>query len=238
MAELGKLNLKSDKLGAPIDVADLPQQMGSFNLPLPPGPYVFKTPPHGALKQCFDVIEKTKELDLVDVQRLSFTFKDDAALEVAQAPGENGKELIGRKLRQRITNIKRKRGKKDDPNAKDASDADYLLMSLGEAKLPARGDNAGYGQALLKYPAKLFGADVEYGYQCRDDAPIRVETDGGQTVKMDGTDGNKVQKGCGQRFYQNDVDKVEGKIPTRIQCTCGAILYAQENLGRFRKVSA
>jgi hypothetical protein len=248
MAELGKLNLQQDVIGSAQSVADLPQQMGSYLGPLPVGPYVFALPPLSALKGCFDVIENPKELDQPVKQRLAYVFKEDAALTVVQAPRSLGedrvKEFVGRQLRQRITNVARRRGKRDDPNAKSASDADYLLGALGETTLPARGDNAAYGKALLKYPSKHFGADIEYGWQCRDDKPIKVESEpdaagNTQLITLDGTEGQAEQKGCGKRFYQNDVPKdADGSIPNRILCTCGATLFANENLVRFRKVTA
>jgi hypothetical protein len=45
--------------------------------------------------------------------------------------------------------------------------------------------------------------------------------------------------GCGARYYEKDIPneaKEDGVFPNRIDCECGAVLYANENLSRFRKV--
>ena len=82
-----------------------------------------------------------------------------------------------------------------------------------------------------------FGADVELNWSCNPKRNIRVEVDGGQLVEADGTNGIAEQKGCGARYYQRDVEQVDGKFPAKVNCNCGAVLFANENLTRFRKVS-
>ena len=90
------------------------------------------------------------------------------------------------------------------------------------------------------YAPKGFGKYLSMGSKqlsIRGRPNIRVEVEGGQLVEADGTKGVAEQKGCGARYYQRDVDQVEGKFPSRVNCNCGAALFANENLVRYRKVS-
>ena len=225
MASLNDLKLTKEVIEH--DVADLdalPAQMGMRTPTLQPGPYVFQLPALAALRECFDAIKRDGEPD-----RLALVFRDEAALVIAQAPD---KELVGKPFNNRISNVARKRGKGDVK----VSDFDYLLQCLGEKKMP--NTNIAYGEAIQRYAGKTFGADIELSYYCNNKNPIRVEDTSGQMVTLDGQEGRQLQKGCGSRFYQKDVDRdaETGKFPIKIGCDCGAVLYANENLTRFRKV--
>lgn len=227
MASLNDLKLTKEVIEH--DVADLdalPAQMGMRTPTLQPGPYVFALPALAALREAFDVVKREGEPD-----RLAVVFRDEAALIIAQAPD---KELVGKPFNNRLSNVARKRGKGEVK----VSDLDYLLQALGEKKMP--NTNPAYGEAILRYAGRTFGADVELSYYCNNKNPIRTEDASGQTVTLDGQEGRGLQKGCGSRFYQKDVSKDEetGKFPIKIGCDCGAILYANENLVRFRKVTA
>ncbi len=227
MASLNDLKLTKEVIEH--DVADLdalPTQMGMRTPTLQPGPYVFALPALTALRDAFDVVKREGEAD-----RLAVVFRDEAALTIAQAPD---KELVGKPFNNRLSNVARARGK----NGPKVSDFDYLLQALGEKKMPVT--NVAYGEAILRYAGRTFGADIELSYFCNSKNPIRAEDASGQVVALDGQEGRALQKGCGSRYYQKDVEKDQetGKFPIKIGCDCGAVLYANENLVRFRKVSA
>lgn len=240
MPSLANLGLKKETIAKDlVDTADLPEQMGSRPRMLQPGPYVFRLPLLAALRECWDTIAPAVGTRVVAI------FQDDAALTIVQAPD---KDLNGTTHGNRVTNAERARGKADDPKTKKVADMDYLLAALGEKTLPKT--NEGYILALQKHPGKTFGADVELGWYCNKDKPIRVpenEDGTGQLIKLDGSgEGDEkqaLQNGCGSRFYQRDQAVIEakdadGNFPNRITCTCGAVLYANENLVRFRATQA
>lgn len=226
MASLNDLKLGAEPIEHDVAELDqLPAQMGMRTPTLQPGPYVFELPALPALREAFDVVKRDGEPD-----RLAVVFRDEAALVIAQAPD---KELVGKPFNNRLSNVSRKRGKGDIK----VSDFDYLLQALGEKAMPKT--NKAYGETLLRYAGRRFGADVELSYYCNSKNPIRAEDASGQTVALDGQEGRKLQKGCGSRFYQKDVarDEDTGKFPVKIACDCGAVLYANENLVRFRKTA-
>lgn len=227
MASLTELagKLSADPLEQDVaDLTQLPEQMGMRTPTLQPGPYIFQLPALPALRECFDVSE--------DGKTLMAKFREDAALTIVQAPDAS---LNGKPHGNMITSRARARGRGD--NAPKVSDLDYLLSALGDTKRPATLE--GYGKALLPHAGKRFGADVELSYYCNDKKPVRVVDDQGSTISLDGKDGRTLQNGCGARFYQKDVEKGEdGKWPNKLACDCNAVLYAQENLVRFRKVTA
>lgn len=226
MAKLSELNLKKDVIKHDVAaLTELPQQMGMRPPMLQPGSYIFQLPATNQLREAFDVDGDGN---------LVYLFRDEQALTVVQAPPEN-EGNVGRPFGTRISTKARKRGKADDPNAKSVADADYLLAGLGETAMPKT--QVQYGEVLVKHGGARFGADVELNWSCNPNRNIRVEVEGGQLVEADGTKGVAEQKGCGARYYQRDVDQVEGKFPSRVNCNCGAALFANENLVRFRKVS-
>lgn len=218
--------LSTEKLDHDIaDLTQLPEQMGMRTPTLQPGPYIFELPALAALREAFDVVD--------DGKILVVKFRDDAALKIVQAPDAS---LNGKPHGNSITSRARARGRGD--NAPKVSDLDYLLSSLGDTKRPTT--LKGYGDQVLLHAGKRFGADIELSYYCNDKRPVRLPTDDGTgTITMDGQEGRGLQNGCGARFYQKDVEKQEdGKYPTKLGCNCGAVLYANENLTRFRKVTA
>lgn len=227
MASLNDLKLAKEVIEHDVAELDqLPAQMGMRTPTLQPGSYVFQLPVLTALRDAFDKVERDGE-----PERLAVVFRDDAALVIAQAAD---KDLVGKPFNTRISNVARKRGKGDIK----VSDYDYLLQVLGEKSMPKT--NQAYGEMLLRHAGKTFGADIELSYYCNSKNPIRAEDESGQTVPLDGQEGRKLQKGCGSRYYQKDVPRDEdtGKYPVKIGCDCGAVLYANENLVRFRKTTA
>lgn len=230
MAKLADLKLKKDVIDNDIDPNTIPEQMGSRPPMLQPGPYVFRLPSLAALQDCWS--DKPIETTIKDkaVQRIAANFRDGAELTVVQAPN---KDLIGQQFRTRVTNVERARGKATDPNRKYASEFDYLLIALGEKTLPKT--NQGYAEALMRHPNQTFAADVEISFFCNANKPIRVEDESGQLQTLNGEEGRELQNGCGTRYYQKDVQKNdEGLYDNRITCNCGATLYANEDLQRWR----
>lgn len=212
---LNALGLKNEKLeGASFD--EIPENLGqAFVDPVQPGTYRFRLPANmGAI---FQAIESTNY-----GTRINAIFEDDSELVIVQSPGgaHNGEGY-----RWRVSNVPRERGKEKVLT----SDMDLLLRALGETKKPAT--NLAYGQALMKYAGKEFQATQEFSWRCRDDKEIYALDDSGTPQKVEG------KFGCGARYYQKDVQKVDGQYPTRIQCSnpeCGASIRAFGNLGAFK----
>ena len=117
---------------------------------------------------------------------------------------------------------------------------DYLLRdAFGITAKPPT--NAAYAQTLMKQAKREFTADIEWSWYCNEKKDIRTDNGQGGTMVVEG------QPGCGQRYYQKDVEKVPSNpedpnspkvFPVRITCGspgCGANVRAFANLVRFRK---
>jgi hypothetical protein len=232
MASLQELGLSNDKIEGVDNFDDLAEQR-AFAPPPDPGTYRFQLPAAGPLAQAFGTVQSEKG------QRIQVDLGGDAPLVIVQSPG---KTHDGEPFSTRISNIERKR---DRQGLVVASDMDYLLKALGETTRAKT--NAAYGQALLKHAGQTFTADVEWSWNCNPRRAARFEgvnedgTPSGayETVDdpssaLEGDDAGK-RAGCGTRYYQNDVPKVDGKAPLRITCQCGASVRAFANLTRFRK---
>jgi hypothetical protein len=227
VAKLNDLQLGTEKIGD-VDFDAMPEQMGSFREDPQPGTYRFKL--SAKLDDIWDTIDaKTKGT------RINAIFDDTHPLVIVQSPGG---ALDGEPFLYRISNVERRRGKADDPNAVEVSDLDYLLRDgLGETTKPKT--NAEYAKALMRHAGEEFTADLERSWNCRKDKNIRVFDETQQrTVEVEGT------LGCGSRYYQKDVSKVPSDpndpaslpvYPRTITCQCGAQIRGFSNLSRFRK---
>jgi hypothetical protein len=155
--------------------------------------------------------------------RINGVFDSDAPLVIVQSPA---KAYDGEEFSYRISNVPRERTKEKIL----VSDMDLLLRALGETKKPAT--NKGYAQALQKYAGKEFGATVEFSYRCNPSREAYFDVGDGTQQAAEG------RMGCGARYYQRDVPKVEGVQPVRITCSnpeCGASVRAFPNLTGFTK---
>lgn len=219
----------------------LPEQIGSRKRALQPGPYRFKFPVKAAISESFDTFETT--INGKPAIRVVAILRDAAALTIIQAPTKQ-QDRVGETFGTRISNAERKRGKGDD--APTASDMDYVLAVVSEKGAARPSTNRAYLEAFeAKCPEKEFGADVEWNWRCQADKPARVPDpdNDGKTMELDGLEGREARKGCGTKFYQKDVQKVDaegnvdaaGEYPRTIECQCGSILFANENLQNFRK---
>lgn len=249
MASLKELGVLKEKIDYGVDnLADMPEQMGMRPPFLQPGSYEFKLPGRDALDEAWDKAEK-KDGDKVVGVRPVLVLREAAALTILRAPaGPDGavSPLLGKTHNNRVSGVERKRGRmpgKGEPdNRKEVSDLDYLLQALGEEKRPKTFE--GYVAAVLKHATESFGADVELNWSCNPNKPIRVTDEtSGQTITLDGKEGRENQVGCGERYYEKDVRENEqlnedGTFPQRITCACGALLYANENLVRFRAAAS
>lgn len=218
-ASLQSLGLGSEKLGD-TDLGDIPENLGqSYPDPIPPGVYRFGLPPNLAVAGPFWAPVQSD----THGKRINVIFDDDAPLVIVQSPN---KEHDGETFTCRVSNVPRERGKEKIL----VNDMQLLLRALGETKTPA--NNQGYAQALSKYAGQSFTGTIEWSWRCRDDKPIYVDDGNGGTAKVED------KMGCGARYYQSSVDKVEGRYPMRITCAnpeCGANLRAFPNLGGFKK---
>lgn len=239
MAGIKDLKLGKDVAINDGDWANLPEQIGSRKPPLYPGPYRFKFAKAAALSECFDTFET--EINGAKVTRVALLLRDDAAMTVIQAP-QKYSDRVGETWGTRLSNAERKRGKGDD--APMASDLDYVLKAIAPAEARPK-TNRQYAELFQKVaPEKEMGADVEWNWRCDAGKPVRVpdEANEGKTVALDGENGREKRMGCGSKYYQKDVEKVDkdgnadpsGEYPRAIDCQCGSILFANENLQNFR----
>lgn len=226
MATLNDLKLGKDVIEHDVDMDQLPEQMGMRPPMLQPGPYIFTLPSAIAMREIWDTIKGEGDV----VTGIVAVFRDAGALTIYQAPDP---DLNGKPHNNRVSSMKRRRGASE--SAPRVSDFDYLLQALGDKTLPKT--LQGYADALVKHAGQRFGADIELSWFCNDKKPIRVSAEDGTLVVLDGQNGNQLQKGCKTRYYQKNVDREDGKFPARLQCVCGATLFAGENLVRFRAVS-
>lgn len=240
--------IKDLKLGKDVAITDgdwgkVPEQIGSRKAPLQPGPYRFQLPSAAAIGECFDVMEV--EIDGKAATRVVAILRDAAALTVIQAPARYA-DRVGESWGTRISNVERRRGKGDD--APTASDMDYVLQALAP-KDPRPKTNREYLTQFEKVaPGREIGGEIEWNWRCDPKKHIRVpeepeNPDNRKTEALDGEDGREVRMGCGTKYYQRDVPKVDkdgnedaahGEYPRTVDCTCGAVLFCNENLGNFR----
>jgi hypothetical protein len=213
---INDLGLGNDALeGADFD--SIPENLGqSFPDPPQPGKYRFRLP--ASLAAIWAVVESEKH-----GTRINGVFDQDAPLLIVQSPE---KAHDGEEFQYRISNVPRERTKEKIL----VSDMDLLLRALGESKRPV--SNKAYAQALQKYAGKDFGATVEFSYRCSDQREAYFDDGQGGQQRVEG------KMGCGSRWYQRDVPKVDGLQPVRITCTnpeCGASVRAFPNLTGFTK---
>ena len=210
---LNELGLTQESLPAQ-SFDDLPE-VGGFTLPPQPGPYRFQLPAN--LGKIWEPVETKKG------QRVRAIFDKDAPLLIVASPGGRA---TNDSFQTRLTNVERKRGKE----GVEASDLDYLLKVLGERIRPAT--NKAYGDALITYAGKEFGADITYSWSCNPEREIYAPDAEGKLQKVDGV------KGCGKKYYLRDVQKTEeGVYPHEITCSgegCGAVIRCFANLENFR----
>jgi hypothetical protein len=219
---INDLKLGNDALeGADFDV--IPENLGQpFQDPPQPGKYRFRLPT--SMSAIWAVVESEKH-----GTRINAIFDGDAALAIVQSPGQ---AYDGQEFNYRISNVPRERTKEKIL----VSDMDLLLRALGETKRPPT--NKAYAQALQKYAGKEFGAIVEFSYRCDERREAYFEDGHGGQQRAEG------RMGCGERYYQRDVPKVDGPEgqgqlqPVRITCSnpeCGASIRAFPNLAGFSK---
>jgi hypothetical protein len=205
-----------------VDFDNLPQQMGSFSEPPQPGAYRFQLP-----KLTLANFEQMDDKDDANIKRVRLKLDQNAPLLIVQSLG--GK-ADGEPFQTQLNNKPRRRGR--DADAPMASDLDYLLQALGVKVRPT--SPKAWVETLIAQSEKTFGADIEWSWRCADDKVIYADDGAGGQQEVPG------QMGCGSRYYQKSVDKVEGKYPYRIVCNgpgeqgCGASVRAYANLGRFR----
>lgn len=214
---INDLQLGNDALeGAEFD--QIPENIGqSFPDPPQPGKYRFRAPTN--LNGQFAVVETEKH-----GTRINLIFDQEAPLTIIQSPL---KAYDGEEFQYRLSNVPRERTKEKIL----VSDMDILLRALGVSQRPKT--NKAYAQAITQALAgKDFGATLEFSYRCNPDRQAYFDDGQGGTVPVEG------RVGCGQRYYQRSVPKVDGMQPVRITCSnpeCGASIRAFPNLTGFNK---
>ena len=221
-------DLGTTPLNDGVDVANLPEQMGSFGPMVQPGAYRFQLPKLGP--ENFDAVESKDH-----GKRVRVKFDEKTPLLIVQAPPAFSDEFLNTAFRTQISNVPRRRGKAE--NAPVASDWDYLNRALGETTRPA--NNAEYAKALIarsqQNPPAQFTADVEVSYSCNPNRAARFDDGQGGTTEVTDPATGAIINGCGERVYQSAVAKVEGRYPERIVCPkCNASLRGFPDLTRFR----
>jgi len=212
--DLNHLSAKAEK--EDVDFDNLPEQMGGFQDPPQPGSYRFETPKSftGA---------NFEEYEDEGRKYLRVKFDQNAPLRIVQSVNP---DYTDTPFTTRLSNEPRRRGKGED--APKASDLDYYIKAVKhEGARPA--SNKAWAQAIIASGGKQWGADIEFSWVCNPNKNIYSVNDAGTAVEVEG------QKGCGAKYYQRDIAKVEGKFPVRIECSCGAQVRAFANLTRFRE---
>lgn len=213
---LQDLKLANDKLeGASFD--DIPEHIGqTFADPPQPGKYRFKFP--ASMAAIWAVVETEKH-----GTRINAVFDADAPLTIVQSPGS---VHDGEEFSYRLSNVPRERTKEKLL----ISDMDLVLRACGITKRPAT--NKAYAEAMQTLADKDFGAQIEFSYNCNPKREIYADDGNGGQQKVEG------KFGCGARYYQRDIAKVDGVQPLRITCgnpECGASVRAFPNLSGFTK---
>lgn len=246
------LNELGGKLNDDVDFNNLPSQGGASAPPPPPGPYRFQLPKNLSLND-FDTVKSEQH-----GQRIKVKFSDNAPLLIVQAHAQAEKDYLKTPFRTTLTNVPRARGREKIM----VSDLDYLLKAL--KIVPGQGvarTNKWYVEQLIAAAAKGldFGADVEWSWGCGDqrDAYFLTATPEQQAapgfnlqtaettlweVDPNAADELKNRKGCGAKYYQGEIAKVNGEWPLKIICggqkdggPCGAVVRAFGNLTRFKE---
>ncbi len=198
---------------------EIPENLGqAFADPVQPGIYRFQFPTFTAASPIWESIDTDKY-----GKRISAVFEDSLALQIVQS---KDKLHDGEEYRYRVSNVPRERTKERIL----VSDMDLLLRAAGCTTRPTT--NADYGKALAQHlSGKALTATQEFSWSCNDRKDIYVDNGAGGTDQVEG------KKGCGARYYQRDVEKVEGVFPVRITCSnpeCGANIRAYGNLTGFK----
>jgi hypothetical protein len=227
---LNDLKLAAKPLGdtAP-DFDQIPAERGAYVPPPQPGSYRFAFP---AKIDNFDVITTEKY-----GERVVVIFDADTPLTIVQS---KDKAHDGEAYRTRLNNVPRERGREKIL----VSDLDYLLKAKG-VSLPAPKvrTNRDYLKGVVSLAGQQFGADQEFSYSCNPkraarfrDADGTLVTEEDPSSTLDGDDAG-LKAGCGNRYYQSDIPKVDGVQPLEIDCTnpeCGAVIRAFGNLRNFK----
>jgi hypothetical protein len=216
---LHDLGLTAEPLTGDTPFDQIPESLGqTYPDPLPPGTYRFQFPTFQATSPIWDLVpaEKTNGYG----PRLVALFDGQFALTVVQSPDgtHNGEEY-----RFRVSDVPRERGR----DKVVVSDMSMLLKALGTGKRP--NTNPEIAKALATLSGKAFTATQEWSWRCDPNRPIWVDDGAGGQAQVEG------QNGCGERYYQKNVTKVEGAYPLRVTCgKCGASIKAFGNLTAFR----
>lgn len=238
MPGINELKLSNKPLKETPDFDQLQPERGSWTPPPQPGSYRFAFP---KVVNNFDVVQSEEFGECIKVK-----FDAEFPLTIVQSP--NGTDHTGEAYQTTLSNVPRLRNKKEQLYV---SDLDYLLKAK-EQELKAAGTmlpparqrtNLHYLKALQSLAEATFGADQEFSYSCNPKRAARWRAEDGslvtqpdETSELTGDDAG-LKAGCGQRYYQNDVAKVDGQQPLEITCSnpeCGAVIRAFGNLRTFR----
>jgi hypothetical protein len=215
---LNDLGLKDEPLPTAGEALDALPQFGGFAPPPQPGPMRFRLPK-----------DMTNIWDTFEVEgkgtRVAAVFDASAPLIIVQSVGNR---YANEPFETRMNNNERPRGK----DKKLASDFDYLIAAIEGPQATKPANNRAYIERLRTFNNKEFGGDMRWSWRCSTTRDIRVKDAAGNTVVQEG------KKGCGESYYQEDVDKnpATGEFPLEIACgKCGALLRAFGNIDNIRK---
>lgn len=216
-------DLSTAPLTDEVDFANMPEAFGTSAPPPPPGDYRFALPKTLGDANFDEVVSEQYG------KRVKVVFNDAAPLKIVQSVGAIHD---GEPFKTSLSNIPRARNKE---KTLIFSDWDQLNQALGEAERPK--GNLQYAQTLLKHAAAedTFAATMEWSWGCNDKRAARFDDGNGGTTEVTREGETEPAKGCGRKYYQSVVQKVNGEFPLRIACECGASIRAFGNLTKLRK---
>lgn len=255
MGNINDLGLKDDAGAA--DLPDeVPEQRGEFRPNPVPGWWVLRLP--ADVRALWDIQEAAdpREPKGTDkkVQRVKIRFDDnDSPLEILAAPpGGDPNYPVGAGLGGTVSNLERRRGKKDDEDAPLVSDMYYFLEALGhdmealraELKKQPKKANQLWAQAVNQHGGGELKIKTTWSAQCRADKVRYIwETNDAGEYTGNSVEDPEQGKGCGERVYMGKIPKGEdGKPLERFACPkcntdgTGAVIRAFSQFDQFRPV--
>lgn len=251
MADVNNLGLKEDVAG--IDIPDeVPEQRGEFAPNPYPGWFAVELPPDiSGLWEVQEVKDPRNPQGETKVQRVQLVFTAEGApLTVLQAHGQETIYGAGTGMGGKVSNVERRRGKKDEKDAPLVSDMYYFGEELGHdmdrlrAALRAAPGRANHIwiEHMNEHGGGRLKVKVSWSARCDENRKRYVWEANPETGLATGgtVEDPSGDKGCGAKFYLKDIPKDENsRYMERFMCPkCQtAVLRAWPQFDSFRRLT-